>query len=411
MFNQVRGQDKSNKLLLIGGIIGGFHGLSQEGGAFTTQKANKSIWVINLSDYSYSELLLNPNDPFYLQFTSSNMQFCRDGDILYIVGGYGVKNVNDAQSDYTFDKIVSVQVSEMIRQVELQGNGDAKKAILDTASSPFIQVTGGELVKVADAFYLMFGQNYGGVYQPGQTGNYTNSVRKFRFQNGQITDTGSYINEAILHRRDIPVAPVIQQSGTFYAAFGGVFTSDDNGYANPVYININKDSFSARQDTLIQKTNQYKCAKVSFYNPLTDANTIVLLGGIGRYQYNTTTHQWEDGDDGAKLPFVKTITQMIFKDGVMKQYIQIPPLYPELPDFVGANAMFLANTSFSYSDSEEIIDHGKLPAGISSVGILYGGIKSLRPTSSTIYPTSINTTIYEVFAYKFNDQNKDLPVT
>ena len=49
---------------------------------------------------------------------------------------------------------------------------------------------------------------------------------------------------------------------------------------------------------------------------------------------------WENGDDGAKLPFVKSITQMEWKNGTLIQFNQEPPTTPELPKLIGANAIF-----------------------------------------------------------------------
>jgi hypothetical protein len=107
------------------------------------------------------------------------------------------------------------------------------------------------------------------------------------------------------------------------AVFGGVFSSNGDGYQNPVYITVNGKNIIANQDTLMQKTNQYDCAMISIFDAASNSNNTILLGGIGKYQYHVSTGVWEDGDQGAKLPFVKTITQMVYQNGVMKQQIQI----------------------------------------------------------------------------------------
>ncbi len=392
-----------NKILLIGGRIEGFHGLVTLDTLFKTKKANQSIFVIDLSDYSYSEMPLNMKDKDLLQFASTNMEFCQSGDTLYLAGGFGTQNVGDLQSNYTFNRMVSISVSEMINQVSLQKNGNPYKAIIGMASSPFVQVTGGEMVFENNNFYLLFGQNYNGAYNVSVTGNYTSAIRKFSFNGSIIGDTVSYF-DTLMHRRDIPVAEIFQKSGNFHAGFGGVFNSKDNGYVNPVYISFHGNNNSVKADTLTQKTNQYACAVANIYDPVSDANITTLLGGIGRYQFMEKTQTWQDGDDGAKLPFVKTITQMTYHNGVMHQNIQLPPLAPELPALIGANAIFIADSNYIYSNNT--IDYSKITSSETKIGIMYGGIKSIKPSSSYTYPTSLNSTIYEVYLYKSSSSKK-----
>ena len=147
-----------------------------------------------------------------------------------------------------------------------------------------------------------------------------------------------------------------------------------------------------------QKTNQYKSAVANIYSPSTKTNTHAILGGIGRYQWDPNTQSWEDGDNGALLPFVKTITQMTWQDGVLTQNIQLPPAQPALPELLGSNAVFLPKSEFLYE--QNVVNYDLLPSGTTSIGWLYGGIKSPKPTSSGVYPTTINKTIYEILLSK-----------
>jgi hypothetical protein len=384
-------------LLLIGGRNEGYHGLPQNDTVFKTSKANQSIWVVDLSNFSYASIPINTNDSSLYQLFASDFEFCQDADTLYIIGGYGIQNATDIQSNITFARMTVIQVSQMIKQVQLQSEGNIKQAIINTIYSPFLQVTGGALVKQNDIFYLMFGQDYNGVYQPGKTGAYTNAVRQFQLINTQLVNTNSY-TDTILHRRDLTVAPVVQNNKIFYAAFGGVFTADDNGYMNPVYIQPNGTSVSVLQDTLMQKTNQYNCANAVIFDPKKNICTNVLFGGIGRYQYDTARKKWLDGDQGAKLPFVQSITQMIYVNGVMHQHIQIPPQEPQMPGFIGADAIFIPAPGIA--NSMGIINYYALKSKRNFIGYILGGIKSVKPTSSNIYPTSTNNMLYAVYLNK-----------
>jgi hypothetical protein len=141
---------------------------------------------------------------------------------------------------------------------------------------------------------------------------------------------------------------------------------------------------------------------ISIFDSPSNSNTTVLLGGIGKYQYHVSTGTWENGDKGAKLPFVKTITQMVYKNAVMKQLIQIPPNNPELPDLVGANAIFIPSSNLIYAN--KTIDYSKINADSTSIGIMYGGIVSQIPTSSELYPTSLSKKLYQVYLVKNKNQ-------
>ncbi|GAB4032579.1 hypothetical protein GCM10028809_31690 [Spirosoma gilvum] len=381
-----------DKVLLIGGRIEGFHGLSALSSPFNSKKANTSVWVLNLINFSAHEMPLNQNDPAMLQFFSTNMEFYQDKDTLYLAGGFGIRNPGEQRSNHTFNRMVAIQVSKLIREVETKGS--IRKAILRTTSSPYVQVTGGELKKVGNVFYLMFGQKYDTQYDEQTTGIYTSALRKFRWDGGAITDTSSYISP-IMHRRDLTLATLIRKSGNFYMAFGGVFTPDGDGYQNPILIDPN--GLTVKMDTLKQITSQYDCAYASLYDPLSDTNIILLLGGIGMNQYHPVTKSWEHGDKKELLPFVKSITQIKVQNGKLSQHVQLPPNEAEMPGFIGANAIFFPHSRLYYSNG--IIDYSKLKGDSTSIGYVYGGIQSSFP-SSDLTPTSINKTLYEVVLYK-----------
>jgi hypothetical protein len=387
---------QGNKLLLIGGRLQGFHGITLNDTIFNQRYANRSIWVINLSDFSYSQLNLNIKNPRLLPLSASSMEFVQDNDSLYIVGGYGINSIGSFQSNYTFRTIYVISVSAMINAVETQGNPE--QAIIAAGDSPVLQVTGGALFKTGSTFYLMFGQNYPKVYNPGTTGTYTNAIRVFSLNNNSEVTVTSTCTDTLLHRRDLNAVTFIQQSGNFFAGLGGVFTPKDDGYQQPVYYFPNGGNCKIIQDTLKQLTNQYTCAQVSIYDAANNTHTIALLGGIGKYMYNPLLRKWQNGDNGAKLPFVKSITQMICTNNVMQQKIQLPPSQPEMPYYIGANAIFIPDSSLLYQQG--VIDYSKITADTTVIGLLYGGIQAQRPTSGPAYPTSVNKTIYQVLLYR-----------
>lgn len=390
-----------DKILLIGGRTEGFHGTAQSDSLFSKSRANSSVWVLNLTDFTARSVPVDTKETSMMQYLSSNMEFVQDGDMLFIAGGFGARKPGDTHSNHTFARIAAIQVSAMIRAVET--GSPISKAILYTASSPFVQVTGGELVKAGDTFYLMFGQKYDTTYQEQITGQYTSAIRKFRFKPGAVTDTSSIISP-VLHRRDLTVAPIIQKNNLMYGAFGGVFTAEGDGYQNPVFITIGQTKPAVKPDTLKQITNQYDCAFATIYDPISDTNITVLMGGIGKFQYCSKTDCWEDGDGGQPLPFVKSITQMHFRKGRLSQHIQLPPLEAEMPGLIGAGAIFFPHRNLC--SANRVIDYTKLKGNSVSIGYLYGGIKSMF-ASTNLTPTTINKTVYEVFLHKTTNSRKD----
>ena len=89
---------------------------------------------------------------------------------------------------------------------------------------------------------------------------------------------------------------------------------------------------------------------------------------------------------------------MIWQGGNLSQFVQIPPQYPELPELIGANAIFFPIDNLVYENN--VIDYNKLGPDSTIIGYLYGGIKSPRPTSSAIYPTVINDNLYQLTVTK-----------
>jgi len=284
----------------------------------------------------------------------------------------------------------------MIKQVQMQGSGNIKNAIINTIYSPVLQTTGGALVKQNEIFYLMFGQNYSQVYQPAITGSYTNSVTQFQLSNNQLVNVISHTDSVMLHRRDLTVAPIAQNNNLFYAAFGGVFTANDDAYQNIIYINPNGNTFTVQPDAIKQNTNLYECANAVIFDPQTNTCTNVLFGGIGKY-YDTATKKWGDQNHD-KLPFVPYITQMIYSNGSMRQHVQMSPAEPQMPGYIGTAAIFIPAQGIANSNG--IINYGTLKQKTNLIGYILGGIKATASSSNPFNPTSANTKLYVVLLTK-----------
>lgn len=396
----------NGKLLLWGGRKTGFHGRTDLPNQFNVKQTNDSIWVIDLKTQGSWGAPIPL--AYRMPFLATNAAHHQEGQMLYVTGGYTVKDAKSRQNDVTSSLFLGVDVAAMIEAVIKRA--DPSKSILFSFSDARVQVTGGELLKIGDTFYLVMGQQYSSAYTPGKDGQYTDQVRVFNLQDSAGSKKiANYttIQEARFHRRDLNVVPLLLNDKQSIGVYGGVFTKDDNGWTQPIYFVTDGTNLKPIfEDKYEQKTNQYSCATISIYDPATQAPTLksmatCFLGGIGAYQYHIDTKNWEKGDSGIPLPFVKTISIAICSSEIDSpnrqayEICQLPPQAPEMPDFLGANATFVLDKKWEYEAG--IVDFSKLPMEkATAIGILYGGIKATAPTSSGESPTYVNQKWYQV---------------
>lgn len=389
----VAGARIGDQLLALTGRKEGFHGFIEPDTIFKASKANDRVWAINFETLNYNSTSLNPASPYYLQMMSSNTEYCQDQDTLYVVGGFGRATTSDIQSNKTFGRLIAFHVPTLLNII--LSNGDPDGAILYSIESDFLKVTGGEFHKEDGYYYLIGGQQFNQKYQVGYTGEYTNAVKSFRIQNGIITDTSSNV-KSFLHRRDFNVEKVYSSDKALYVGYGGVFTEDDNGFQNPVYIYPQGDATAVFENRdLFQLSNQYNAAVMSVMDVVNNINTHFIYGGIGKYQYDQNSGKWVEGDNGAVLPYVKTIAKMTWSGNELDISNQIPPQEAELPTYLGTNALFFPLSKYCLEDN--VIDLSKMTPGDNMVGYLFGGIASPAPTANSIYPTTVNKKVYEVY--------------
>ena len=347
-----------NEWLLVGGRINGFHGFAPpEDPNFSYANANTKIWVVDLdsaphvSSYDLAKLpaaLMPVRD----QLGSTNMQGYQDGNTLYLTGGYGT-NYGGTGSLVTYSMLTAINVDNLIKAVSAGRESDVPAQIrFSNDPTGRLQVTGGEMLKLGDYFYLVMGQSFIGQYTPCVISStppspacqqvYTDQVRRFRVTrdaNGNpVIDNNSYWafqDAANFHRRDLNITPTILVDGTEgIAAYSGVFVPPDpaNPDANlpwryPVYISgpaapraaaaaqvvrTHPADHSARVNaakaaptaaptasptpapprtdyTFEQRMNSYASANLLFYDPSAKTMYTTLFGGIGHHYYDYAT--------------------------------------------------------------------------------------------------------------------------
>ncbi len=389
--------------LILAGRTNGFHGTANTNPNRTFPKkfANNRIWVINRD--SSNAWSVNVPDQYKHFLSSTNTQHYQDDDTLYICGGYG----QDSDSNYvTFPYLAAIQVDSLVQAI-VSADTHHVSRFFTVIEDTLFKVTGGELLKMDDYFYLCVGQDFEGVYDASKTGNYTDEVRKFKINFDGTTLTADFIKAysdglpnatTQFHRRDLNVMPVIRPDGSDgITIFGGVFTQGDNsGFVYPINIYNTADSTVAKVDSSFeQRMCQYSCANISIYDGTSNIMYSTFLGGISLYAYNEKGELKPDYN----LPFIKSVyTIRRDSSGVYSDYPQAAS--PSLPGYIGAEAQFIPLDNLLRDGSDEIIDFQKIPQSGGLIGYLYGGILSEKAQSSQLFPTKASNKIYEVHLNK-----------
>ncbi|MBK8348340.1 MAG: hypothetical protein IPL08_12215 [Saprospiraceae bacterium] len=215
------------------------------------------------------------------QLSSTNMEFFQEGDMLYVIGGYGYSGTMGDHT--TFPNLTAIDIPKTIYAIQ---NDLPILPFFRQIKDEKMAVTGGYLHKIYDTFYLVGGQKFLGRYNPmgpdhgpGFIQEYTNAIRKFTLEdNGteiKIIHMSEIYDRAQLHRRDYNVAPQIMPDGKQgLTAFSGVFQENvDLPFLNCVNID---SAGHAVQDGFNQYYNHYHCAYSAYSHKDNEMHTIFL---------------------------------------------------------------------------------------------------------------------------------------
>lgn len=402
-----------NKLLIVGGRTNGFHGFSGSSETFTPKKDNVYFYVVNL-DSSKTDSLPIPKK-YYNQLRSTNMESYHDGNTLYCIGGYGTdceQDVPPAACYQTYSRLTAINIADAMAAIQSQDATALESSITMSDKDDRMQVTGGELKKIGDWFYLVFGQNFNTIYNPGITGIYTQEVRKFKIDNSSgkptVTDYSADTcdwDDSSFHRRDLVVLETVMPDGNKgITVYGGVFTPVANSaYYNPIYIADDNGKTKISMDANFnQKFCQYAAASIALYNPMNQTMYTSILGGISEYSFDANGNEV---NSNGSMPFINTLTTIARKsDGSSVEY---PQAKPALPGLIGAEAIFIPHPRISFHEgTNNVIDFSSLKKegdeeGIIKIqlGYMYGGIEASTPQSSASNPTVASKKIYKVFIH------------
>jgi len=380
------------KWLIIGGRVDGIHA-RQPFNAFPASNNNTNIYVVDVVANQFWSASLNTL-PTALkeQLQATNFNFYQDDDTLYVIGGYAFSAT--ANDHITFDKLTSVNVSGLINSVI---NGTTIAPHFKQITNANFAITGGQLGKINDTFYLVGGHRFDGRYNPMNnptfTQTYSNQIRKFTIDNsGSQLSISNYetVTDAVhLHRRDYNLLPQIFPDGSLgYTISSGVFQINvDLPFLYPV--DIKADGYFP-QTAFNQYLSHYHSAKSCLYDATANQMHNLFFGGLSQYYYNGTTLVQDNN-----VPFVNTISSTTrFADGSLQEY----QLSETMPALKGASAEFIPNKSLPHY-SNEVIKLHEITENEFVIGHIVGGLSSSSAnpfTANNTATTSANATIYEV---------------
>lgn len=375
------------KWLFIGGRTNGLHGFTPAT-AFPKQFSNTNIFVVDPGSTQTWSRNIFLDLPYTVtdQFRSSNMESVQSGNKLYIAGGYGYDST--VNSLKTFPLLTVVDVNEIIQAVI---NGNSIAPFVRQITDSRMQVTGGELEKLGDYFYLTGGHIFTGGYR--RTVNnqiYTDQIRKFKINdngiNISISDYSASTDTIEYHRRDLNLVPALKDNGLtkYLIMYGGVFKRNiDLPYLNPIYIEDNSITVDYGYE---QVMNQYTTAYLSAYNSAAGKMHTTFFGGMSLHTFNEITQALEYD---SLVPFIDDITTLTRnQDGTSGEIISTE----KMPALLGTNAKFILSDSVPHYDND-VINLNQI-TGRTLAGYVYGGIRALLPNNGSSFPSEYILKVY-----------------
>ncbi len=380
------------KWLIVGGRVDGLHA-RQPFNAFPESQNNDTLYVVDVQAMEvWSAPLSSLTTSIQEQLQSTNMNFYQDQDTLFIIGGYAFSPT--ANDHVTFPFLTSIDVPATINAII---NNQPFSNFIKQVANDVFAVTGGQLGKLNNYFYLIGGHRFDGRYNPmggaSYVQEYTNQIRKFTIDNsGSQLSFDNYqtlTDNVHLHRRDYNLLPQIFPGGNFgYTISSGVFQLiADLPYPYPV--DIDENSITPHTE-FNQYLSNYHSASTSLYDSNTEEMHNLFFGGMSQYYYSNGTLIQDNN-----VPFVKTISLLTrHQDGSFEEFV----LPIEMPLLEGASAEFITNKTLPLLEGD-IISLSEVSDESFIIGHIFGGIESpLRNpfNSNQTNQTQANPTIYEV---------------
>lgn len=361
------------KWLLVCGRTDGLHD-HRPPFSFPVSEANDAVWVVDpVSKQVWSAPISGLPVPLQNALSATNVQFEQIGDVLYLIGGYGVDGADNQYKTYSY--VTAIDVPGLVNAVQ---NSQPIGAFFAQISDSRLKVTGGYLTHFNGMFHLVCGQAFDGRYNPHNgpsfTQAYTESIKRFNIVAAggtlQIQNYTETVDAANLHRRDYNLVPQIFANGdTGATVFSGVFQQVlDIPHFNTVDVTAN--GYAVRQG-FNQLLNQYHTAHMAAFDAANNSMHTLFFGGIGMYYHDAGGNMVTD----SLVPFVKTISMVTrFANDSMVEYA----LPVNMPGYMGAGAEFIPSDSVARLANNTILDLNTISNKV-LVGHIVGGIESTDP--------------------------------
>lgn len=363
----------NGKWLFMGGRTDGLH-RRQPFASFDAASNNQHIYVVDpLTEQVWSASVLNLTNGLNEQLQATNMQFCQEDDILYVLGGYGYSPTAD--DHITYNRFLKIDLPEFMQAII---DGDPFQSYIRVLEHPAFAVTGGQMERLNGNFYLVGGQEFIGRYNPmgpthgpGFFQDYTDAIRIFEVNEAQgslqLVSLDSLVDPIHLHRRDYNLVPQIFPDGSQgMTLFSGVFQAgQDLPFLYPV--DINASTYTPQPD-FNQLYAHYHSAHAALFDSVNNEMHTIFFGGISQYYHDTNDELVNDPN----VPFVNTISQVTrYGDGSLSEQ----RLDATMPGYFGASAEFIPLPSIPTFDNG-VINLAALDADEIQIGYIFGGINS-----------------------------------
>lgn len=384
------------KWLLIGGRRDGIHA-RQPFNAFPENFNNLDIFVVDpknndLWTGTLNDLSLGIRE----QLQSTNQNFYQSADTLYILGGYAyAASVDD---HITHPKMTSLIVSEVINAIIAN---DPITSFFQQIEDQNFAITGGQMGKIGDYFYLIGGHRFDGRYNPMGHNTYVQTyktgIQKFKLSNApnnlSYSDYSFTEDPIHLRRRDYNLMPQIFPDGSEgYMISAGVFQINANlPFLYPV--NITENDYTPITG-FNQYLSHYHGAKTAIYDEQANETHNLFYGGMSQYYYDNGNLVQDD-----EVPFVNTISRVTRDANGDLQEFQMPV---DMPGLKGAGSEFIPNLEAPYTSSK-VLKINDVTEDSIMIGYIFGGIQSdLRNpfSNNQTNQTSADASIFEVWLRK-----------
>jgi hypothetical protein len=382
----------NQKWVIIGGRRDGLHARTPFE-SFPASFNNTEILVIDPVAKQFWKTSIN-DLPVTMkeQLQSTNMNFFQNNDTLTIIGGYGFSAT--ANNHISHPCVTTLLVSSVIDAII---NNQSIVPYFKSISDQRFALTGGQLGKIGDTYYLVGGHRFDGRYNPMNnptfTQTYATEYKKFKINNAgaqiMISDYSTVVDPVHLRRRDYNLVPQIFPDGKEgYMISSGVFQANvDLPFLYPV--DITSDGYIPRT-TFNQYLSHYHSPKAALYDAAQNRMHSLFFGGLSQYYYQDELLIKDDA-----VPFVRTISLVTRDQANTLKEFKLPV---EMPGLRGTGAEFMLNNEIPHT-STEIIQLNDIQAESFIIGYIYGGINSpaLNPfAANQSSTTSADASIYAI---------------